>query len=131
MSCYLNFYLKVKDKDEYKHFYSVSRNNVIYQNITDYINIPYYESGEVKDNLVKLDDLSYAINDLNSTIKNIENRTALYEKYAHSNPDYIEDILSNREYIEELKWSIHIIDLLQTMSNDEYTDFDGIYCNQG
>lgn len=59
-------------------------------------------------------------------------RLQIYEKYASQNPEYIQEIISLQEYIEELNTTIHyceMIGIIVMHSSLSFSGFSKICCN--
>ena len=129
MSSYLTFYIK-DDKTEPISLIEYSRNHNVYQYFNDTIRPAYIES-DIQ--YTELDELQVkkVLDSITEDIKSSQKRLTEYEKYAGQNPDYIEDILDLREYIEELETAYNITDfILDIIVSSKYsTNNKKILCN--
>lgn len=144
MSCYLTFYGVPRKSKENEHqeqneekpikIVSFSRNNEIYRYFTENIDI-YYCYEETKYTDLSDDKITNVIEDINNDIRSSEKRLYEYEKYVSTNPDYIQEILSIKEYLEDLNRALHYTEFIQHMvygCDYEYSNcFEKIVCNLG
>ena len=152
MSCYLNFYgvpckprengddedlLPKAELDETKKpicIVSFSRNSEIFQYFDENCSI-HFCYNETKYTDIEESDVDRVIGDINNDIRSSEKRLAEYEKYAGSNPDFIQDILSTKEYIEDLTRALHYAEFIGHIVRDAslaYSDgFGKIVANMG
>ena len=127
MSSYLTFYgiprlesddrndeikEKVEDKDAKPiSIVSFNRNNDIYRYFDENCNIAYcYDSIKYSD--ITSSDVSVVESDIKNDIMSSEKRLHEYEKYAGSNPDYVQEILSIKEYLEDLYRALHYAEFI-------------------
>lgn len=135
MSCYLNIYITPKRKsetEEKKHLIllSYSRSSDVYEYFDHNLDIP--RTGKEEKYLVlNKESVELVITDFKEDIKKAETRLTEYEKHVKDNSELIEDIISMKEYIEDLKFDLHttyfILDLI--INNDIYEEFEEISCN--
>lgn len=120
MSSYLNFYYVLKEGDSKPlNFMSVSRSSELYSYFHDNLNVPWCGSDDdEKFSKLSRNDVKIVMDDLNGAIKKTRNRLVEYEKYAGSNPDYIDEILSSKEYIEELEYVLSQVMFFDELLND-------------
>ena len=144
MSCYLTFYGVPRKSKENEHqeqneekpiqIVSFSRNDDIYSYFNENMSI-YYCYEETKYTDLSDEKISNVIEDINNDIRSSEKRLYEYEKYASTNPDYIQEILSIKEYIEDLNRALHQTEFIRHMlseCNYEYSNgFEKIVCNLG
>lgn len=101
MSSYLNIYIVPKKDRTPIEIVSYSRANDIYAAIADVINIPW--SGEKLQYAdLSIENINEVIDNIKQDINKVDKRIIEYEKHANGNADLIEDILSQKEYREEL-----------------------------
>ena len=135
MSCYLNIYITPKRKsetEEKKHLIllSYSRSSDVYEYFDHNLDIPW-TGKEEKYLVLNKESVELVITDFKEDIKKAETRLTEYEKHVKDNSELIEDIISMKEYIEDLKFDLHttyfILDLI--INNDIYEEFEEISCN--
>lgn len=132
MSSYLNIYLVPKRKEEkeekkYLLLMSYSRNSDIYQFFQENINPRYtgYTS-------LSPDNMQLIIDDLENEIESSKERLELYDKYARDNPDYIQEILSTREILNDYRSTLDTVNAIKDIVEnieDGYSDFEEVCCN--
>ena len=108
MSSYLSFYIvpKRKSEEEQKQYIiltSYSRSYDIYQYFNDNLNVAY-AGNEDKYTTLTAEDITLVINDFKRDIDNASKRLIEYEKYAPNNPEYIDEIIELKKYIEDLQY---------------------------
>lgn len=108
MSSYLSFYIvpKRKSEEEQKQYIiltSYSRSCDIYQYFNDNLNVAY-AGNEDKYTTLTAEDITLVINDFKRDIDNASKRLIEYEKYAPNNPEYIDEIIELKKYIEDLQY---------------------------
>lgn len=136
MSSYLNIYLvpERKDKKEKKQYLllsSYSRSSDIYEAFYENIN-PIYSGNEDKYTTLTKVNIQVILDDLNKSIKSTQERLNLYDKYAKENPDYIQEIMSTREILQDYQSTYNIIEVLKDILDnivDGYNDFEEMCCN--
>lgn len=136
MSSYLNIYLvpERKDKKEKKQYLllsSYSRSSDIYEAFYENIN-PIYSGNEDKYTTLTKVNIQVILDDLNKFIKSTQERLNLYDKYAKENPDYIQEIMSTREILQDYQSTYNIIEVLKDILDnivDKYNDFEEMCCN--
>lgn len=135
MSCYLNIYITPKRKsetEEKKHLIllSYSRSSDVYEYFDHNLDIPW-TGKEEKYLVLNKESVELVITDFKEDIKKAKTRLTEYEKHVKDNSELIEDIISMKEYIEDLKFDLHttyfILDLI--INNDIYEEFEEISCN--
>lgn len=99
MSSYLTIYGVPKNEGKPIDIVSFSRSHCIYSAICDEVNVAWAGESEVYTNL-NTSDLDGVIHSIEEGIKSSAERLTLYEKYAANNPDYIEEIILLKEYLE-------------------------------
>jgi len=101
MSSYLNIYLKDKDTKKDRLLISYSRNTDLYQALWENLHIVHADEDNQLTEL-KDEDFDKVIDKLMDYKQKTLVRLHENEKYAKDNPDLIEEILSSKEFIEEL-----------------------------
>lgn len=131
MSSYLNIYGITKEEKKRKLLISYSRNNDIYQEIDEELNLPWNGDGDDNYRQLFTSDIEAVINNLQGRIKQSNNRLTEYEKYANGNAEIIDEIIGLKEYIKDMEITIYkLYFLLDVVSdtNDGYNDFEKIEC---
>lgn len=134
MSCYLNFYLKPKDSEKKLFLVDFSRSHPLYQALNDSLAIPF-NGGDVEP-FVKVanSDVNNVMADLREDIRKALVRLGEYEKYC-KNADDVEEIISQKDYIDEMKETLNSLGFLQeitySIENESYNKFEGLYANCG
>lgn len=135
MSSYLSFFIVPKRKspeEPKKHIIIASycRSSEIYQYFDENIH-PAWVGTEEKYTTITIENLTLVFNDLNKDIEKAKARLVEYEKYASQNPDYIQEIIETKEYIQDLEcWKNKITfieDMLDNMSC--YEEIEEICCH--
>ena len=140
MSSYLNIYVqpKIKDGEESKKMIlmSVSRSHPLYQAIDESGSFYAYTSiGEnAEEHFYELssDLISSICQDSNAEIQIAEKRLNEYEKYAAGNSEIIQDIISTKEYLEELKETYNQLYFIRQIVDDienGFSDFEKVFIN--
>lgn len=135
MSSYLSFYIVPKrksDKEPKKHIIlaAYSRSSDIYQYFDENIHPVWSGNGE-KYTVLTLKDIDYVLKDLGKDIDRLQKKLNEYEKYVKNNPEYIDDILSLKESIQDLSYWKSKISFIADMLNDMpcYQEIEEICCN--
>lgn len=136
MSSYLSIYVvpKRKTKDEPKKYViltAYSRNTDIYQYFNDTIS-PAYAGNEDKYTSLTKDSVSAVLDSFKEDIDSANKRLVEYEKYANNNPDYINEIIELKEYIEDLQYWKDKTSFIQDLVGDiDYYDsgIEEVCCN--
>lgn len=123
MSSYLSFYVvpKRKSKEEEKQYIiltAYSRNCDMYQYFNENLNIAYAGNKEDEYTTLTAEDVNLVINDFKKDIDNSFKRLVEYEKYAANNPEYIDEIVELKKYIEELQYWKDKISFIADMISD-------------
>lgn len=139
MSQYLNIYAVKKDTKEHIHIASLSRSNQIVSLLDSDYHIPWYCKFE---DLQKTENIEYQYADItaemvDSIIDDIKEykerslkRLQEYEKHVNGNLEIIDEILSTREYVEELtSQEEQLYFILDIIHGIKYTDIEGFKCN--
>ena len=135
MSSYLSFYIVPKRKTEkepkrYILISSYSRNSDIYQAFEENISIVWSGDGNKYTTLTQ-DNVNLVQNDLASDISKTKDRLVEYEKYASSNPEYIQEIVETKEYLSDLQYTQAKISFIADMLEDMnfYNEIEEICCH--
>ena len=140
MSSYLNIYVlpKINDGQEPKKMllYSVSRSSDLYQAINDagsfYAYTSIGENAEEQFYELTSDLISLICQDSNEEIQVMEKRLNEYEKHAAGNSEIIQEIISTKEYLEELKETYNQLCFIKQVVYDTesgFNDFEKIFIN--
>lgn len=137
MSCYMNFHLLPKkdagrkDNEKYLFLFNISRNHPVYTAIMDNIPIPYGVENYFKINKSMIDQV---VEDINEELQHTKNRLVEYEKHC-TTIDCVEEILSTKEYLEELQDTLGFIltlqEILLNIESFNWVDFEGMYVTIG
>lgn len=132
MSSYLNIYAVPKESDKKLLLFSYSRSHPTYQAFYEYGGIAYagIENKYTKVTLSMMEDITA---DAYKEMYDTKSKIAEYEKYAAGNTDIIQDIISTKEYYNELQENYYRLCIIKEMVYDiekiDCTDFQGIYVN--
>lgn len=139
MSSYLSFYIVPKRKSQEepkKHILllSFSRNSDIYKYFDENIRITWI--GNNKETLyttLTMEDIHRVIEDISSDMDSSQRRLVEFEKYASKNSDYINEIISLKEYISELQYAKHQTEFIALLLEEMefYEEIEEVCCNIG
>jgi prephenate dehydrogenase len=140
MSSYLNIYVRpnIKDGKESKKMclMSVSRSHPLYQAINEAGSFYAYTSiGEnTEERFYELTSnlINSICKDSSEEIMAAEKRLKEYEKYASGNSEIIQDIISTKEYLEEIKETYNQLCFIRQIVDDVengFTDFGKVFIN--
>lgn len=138
MSSYLTFYLIPKAEDSKPEvkpisLISYSRSSNVYQYFNDTIHPAYIGIGdETQYTELTINKVDEVIEELKNDISKAQKRTVEYEKHAAGNSELIEDIISQKEYIEDLEWALHKVEFIRDLVQEasySWTGYDKILCN--
>lgn len=126
MSSYLTFYIvptrkSNKEEKQYIPLASYSRSSELYEYFNNVIHPVFVgNSDETPYTVLTINSVDEVMKDFNSDINKAQKRLSEYEKYARNNAECIEDIISMKEYIEDLQYwkdkASFISDILQDKS---------------
>ena len=128
MSSYLTFYIETKTKEKIS-IVSFSRSSDIYTAFYENLSIEFSDS-ETKYTKITADDIGNVMGSINSDISRSTSRLNEYEKYVKDNPSYIDEIISLKEYIEDLKRTVNTISFMYSVADDaenNFVDAKGVY----
>lgn len=130
MSSYLSFYVVPKRKteeEEKKHLIlcSYSRNSEMYQRFYECLNIAYVGNNDKYTSLNK-ESVEVVLANFKEDIDKATKRLTEYEKYAKDNPDYIQEIIELKEYIEDLQYWYNKTTFIQDIVEESNTYNEGI-----
>lgn len=136
MSSYLSFYIvpkKRKENEEKRHILilSYSRSSEIYQYVHENINPAFVGSDGEKYTTLDKENLGTVMRDIRQDIAKVKERLELYEKYASSNADLIEDVISQREYLKELEFCESQLCFIEDLVDNAefYKEVEEVCCN--
>lgn len=140
MSSYLNIYVqsKMKDGKESKKMLlmSVSRANPLYQAIDGagsfYAYTSIGEDAEEQFHELTSELINSICQDSNQDIQIAEKRLNEYEKHAAGNSEIIQEIISTKEYLEELKATYNQLCFIRQIVDDaenDFSDFEKVFIN--
>lgn len=140
MSSYLNIYVqpKIKDSVESKKMclMSCSRSHPLYQAINEagsfYAYTSIGENAEEQFYELSSDLISSVCQDLNTEIQIVEKRLNEYEKYAAGSSEIIQEIISTKDYLEELKETYNQLCFISQIVDDVengFSDFEKVFIN--
>ena len=126
MSSYLNIVIPIKDtgndKDDVKDaigIVCVSRNHPLYGAFADNISLPF---GEENVRELTMSELDILYDDVKKIIDNINKRINELEKHANGNIEFVNEILSSKEYrdeeLEVLNYIKYLMENLSTLKED-------------
>lgn len=137
MSSYISFYIVPKRKtqeEQKKHILltAYSRSTAIYQYFSDNINPVFIGcGGKEQYTTLTLQNLTSVLQDFDEDIKKAKDRLVEYEKYAGNNPEYINEIIEQKEYIQDLQYwrdkASFILDIVD--GKDCYEEIEEVCCN--
>lgn len=109
MSSYLTFYARSKDEGSKPiPLVSYSRNNEIYQQFNDTIHPVYIgNSDECQYTKLTVEQVDSVIKEIEAELRKARSRLEEYNKHASGNMDMVEYIIEQKEYIEDLEYTLH------------------------
>lgn len=134
MSSYLTFYIVPKEEDSKPiALLNYSRNTDIYQYFVDNIIIAFFgmENDPQYTELTE-EKINCVIHDLESDIDRAQKRIEEYERHVDGNMDIIEEIISQKDYINNLKYTLSEIKFIKqfiTEATYSYSDYNKVLCN--
>lgn len=127
MSSYLTIYIvptRKSDKEKKSHIplVSYSRSSEIYQRFYEKLPPAFVGNGkEAQYRTLTKEDIDIILHDFDEDIHKTQARLTEYERYVKDDPDYIEDIIGMREYLEELHyWKAKTSFLADIFNDIEY-----------
>ena len=137
MSSYLSFYIVPKrksQKEPKKHIIltAYSRSTEIYQYFDENIHPVFVGSSkETPYTTLTSEKINCVLQDFDKDISAASSRLAEYEKYAPNNPDYIQEIIEQKEFINDLKYwrdkTSFIEDIVEDLNC--YGEIEEVCCN--
>lgn len=139
MSSYLSFYIVPKRKSQEepkKHILllAFSRNSDIYRYFDENINITWIGNNEETPyTTLTMEDIHRVLEDISSDMDSSQRRLVEFEKYAAKNSDYVNEIISLKEYISELQYAKHQTEFIALLLEgmEFYEEIEEMCCNIG
>ena len=136
MSSYLSIYIvpkRVSEEEKKNHIIlsAYSRSTLMYQYFKEVVNPVFIGTEESKYTILNSENIAAVIEDFNNDIKAVTKKITEYEKYAHGNAEYVDAIIENKEYLEELQYWRDKTSFIQDMVEDLsiYSDIEEVCCN--
>ncbi len=134
MSSYLTFYIVPKEEDSKPiSLMSYSRNNEIYQYFNDSLSISYAGNGnEINYTELTVSHVDRVIEHLKCDIDKSKARLYEYEKHASGNLEIIEEILNQKDYLNDLESTLYQIYCIRNIveeSTYDWNDYNKVLCN--
>lgn len=134
MSSYLSFFIVPKRKsseEPKKHIIiaSYSRSSEIYQYFDENLH-PVWAGNEEKYTTLDLEQVGSVIHEFEKDINKAKDRLNEYEKHVKDNPEFIDEIISTKEYIQDLEYWKDKTTFIEDMLNDTscYDEIEEICC---
>lgn len=139
MSSYLSFYIVPKRKsseEPKKHILllAFSRSSYIYQYFNDNVRITWIGNNEETPyTTLTMEDIHRVLEDISSDMDSSKRRLVEFEKYAAKNSDYVNEIISLKEYISELQYAKHQTEFIALLLDgmEFYEEIEEVCCNIG
>lgn len=139
MSSYLSFYIVPKRKsseEPKKHILllAFSRSSYIYQYFNDNVRITWIGNNEETPyTTLTMEDIHRVLEDISSDMDSSKRRLVEFEKYAAKNSDYVNEIISLKEYISELQYAKHQTEFIELLLDGMkfYEEIEEVCCNIG
>jgi len=134
MSSYLTFYLVPKAEDSKPlDLISYSRNTDVYQYFEEVLHVAYIGNGDEKQYTeLSTSKVDRVLEELRNDISKAQKRMAEYEKHANGNTEIIEEVIGQKEYIEDLEYALHKIEFIRDIvveATYSYCDYNKVLCN--
>lgn len=132
MSSYLSIYIVPKRKvpeDVKQHIViaSYSRSTDLYEyfsNVMPIANVGMEDT--IPYTTITKGDIAAVLNDFQEDISKAKAQLAEYEKYASTNPDYVQEIVGLKEYISDLQYWKDKASFIEDMINESNLYMEGI-----
>ena len=134
MSSYLTFYIVPKEEGSKPiALLNYSRNNDIYQYFVDNVRVTFVgiEENPQYTELTE-EKIDWVIHDLKSDISKAQKRVEEYEHHVDGNMDIIEEIISQKDYIDDLKYALSETEFIKqfvTEATHSWSDYNKVLCN--
>ena len=136
MSSYLSIYIVPKrksEKEEKKHILilSYSRSSDIYQYFNENIHPAFVGIEETHYTTLNKENLGELLDEIRKDIDKVKSRLELYEKYASNNVEYVDDIMSQKEYLEDLMYCKRVVSVIDDIvyNAEFYDNIEEVCCN--
>ena len=133
MSSYLTFYIVPKEENSKPiSLISYSRNSEVYQYFNDVLHVAYIGIEETQYTELSVSKVDEVISELKNDINKAQKRVSEYEKHASGNAELIEDIISQKEWIEDLEYTLHKVEFIRDIvyeSSCSWNSYNKILCN--
>jgi hypothetical protein len=134
MSSYLTFYIVPKEEGSKPiALLNYSRNNDIYQYFVDNVRVTFIGMEENPQYTELTEEkIDWVIHDLKSDISKAQKRVEEYEHHVDGNMDIIEEIISQKDYIDDLKYALSETEFIKqfvTEATHSWSDYNKVLCN--
>ena len=134
MSSYLTFYIVPKEEGSKPiALLNYSRNNDIYQYFVDNVRVAFIGMEENPQYTELTEEkIDWVIHDLKSDISKAQKRVEEYEHHVDGNMDIIEEIISQKDYIADLKYALSETEFIKqfvTEATHSWSDYNKVLCN--
>lgn len=134
MSSYLTFYIVPKEEGSKPiALLNYSRNNDIYQYFVDNVRVVFVGMEENPQYTELTEEkIDWVIHDLKSDIGKAQKRVEEYEHHVDGNMDIIEEIISQKDYIDDLKYALSETEFIKqfvTEATHSWSDYNKVLCN--
>lgn len=133
MSSYLTFYIVPKEENSKPiSLISYSRNSEVYQYFNDVLHVTYIGIEETQYTELNVSKVDEVISELKNDIDKAQKRVSEYEKHASGNAELIEDIISQKEWIEDLEYTLHKVEFIRDIvyeSSCSWNSYNKVLCN--
>lgn len=122
MSSYLSFFIVPKrksEKEEKQHIILTTfcRSSDVYQYFDENIH-PVWAGNRTEYTTITSTEVNEVLKDLEGDITKAKGRLTEYEKYASKNPEYIDEIISTKEYLQDLEYTKAKISFIEDILDD-------------
>lgn len=133
MSSYLTFYIVPKEENSKPlKLISYSRNTDIYRYFNETINPVYIGIDEIQYTELTVSKIDMVLEEIKNDLEKAISRVSVYEKHVCGKADLIEDIISQNEYINELKVLVNNIEFIKKIvieTSYSWSDYNKVLCN--
>ena len=134
MSSYLTFYIVPKEEGSKPiALLNYSRNNDIYQYFVDNVRVTFIGMEENPQYTELTEEkIDWVIHDLKSDISKAQKRVEEYEHHVDGNMDIIEEIISQKDYIDDLKYALSETEFIKQFvieATHSWSDYNKVLCN--
>lgn len=134
MSSYLTFYIVPKEENSKPiSLINYSRNTDVYQYFDEVIHPTFVGMGdELKYTELTVSKVDEVISELKQDITKATKRVYEYEKQAAGNAELIEEIISQKEWIEDLEYSLRKIEFIRDIVQEasySWGSYNKVLCN--